>query len=86
MFYFHGIPVSAEEFIKRLFNTITLPEILKSEEELRELWSSPITRNELLKKLEDNGVLFSTLGPNNLNSVLEKYIWQDKNHLFVKDL
>ena len=55
LFYFHGKPVSAEEFIKRLFNTITLPEILKSEEELRELWSSPITRNELLKKLEDNG-------------------------------
>ena len=25
------------------------------EEELRELWSSPITRNELLKKLKDNG-------------------------------
>ena len=55
MFYFHGIPVSAEEFIKRLFNTITLPQVLKSEEELRQLWSSPITRNELLKKLEDNG-------------------------------
>ena len=55
MFYFHGIPVSVEEFIKRLFNTITLPNILKNEEELRELWSSPITRNKLLKKLEDNG-------------------------------
>ncbi len=55
LFYFHGIPVSAEEFIKRLFNTITLPQVLKSEEELRELWSSPITRNELLNKLEDNG-------------------------------
>ena len=55
LFYFHGLPVSAEEFIKRLFNTITLPEILKSEEQLRELWSSPITRNELLKKLENNG-------------------------------
>ena len=55
LFYFHGKPVSAEEFIKKLFNTITLPEILKSEEELRNLWSSPITRNELLKKLEDNG-------------------------------
>ena len=55
LFVFHGKPVSAEEFIKKLFNTITLPEILKSEEELRKLWSSPITRNELLKKLEDNG-------------------------------
>ncbi len=55
LFYFQGQPVTAEEFIKKLFNTITLPSILKSEEELRKLWSSPITRNELLKKLEDNG-------------------------------
>jgi type I restriction enzyme R subunit len=55
LFYFQGQPVTAEEFIKKLFNTITLPNILKSEEELRKLWSSPITRNELLKKLEDNG-------------------------------
>ena len=29
--------IYAEEFIKKLFNTITLPEILKSEEELRNL-------------------------------------------------
>ena len=55
LFYFQGQPVTAEDFIKKLFNTITLPSILKSEEELRKLWSSPITRNELLKKLEDNG-------------------------------
>ena len=55
LFYFQGQPVTAEEFIKKLFNTITLPGILKSEEELRKLWSSPVTRNELLKKLEDNG-------------------------------
>ena len=55
LFYFQGQPVTAEEFIKKLFNTITLPNILKSEEELRKLWSSPITRNELFKKLEDNG-------------------------------
>ncbi len=55
LFYFQGQPVTAEEFIKKLFNTIMLPNILKSEEDLRKLWSSPITRNELLKKLEDNG-------------------------------
>ena len=54
-FWFQGNQVTAEVFIKKLFNTITLPSILKSEEELRKLWSSPITRNELLKKLEDNG-------------------------------
>ena len=41
---------------------------------------------KICKKLEDNGALFDTLGPNNLNSVLEKYIWQDKNHIFIKDL
>jgi type I restriction enzyme, R subunit len=55
LFYFQGQPVSAEEFIKKLFNTVTLPTFFQNEEELRQIWSSPITRNELLKKLEDNG-------------------------------
>ena len=61
LFYFQGQPVTAEEFIKKLFNTITLPNILKSEEELRELWRSPVTRNELLKKLKENGFTLSDL-------------------------
>ena len=56
LFYFQGQPVTAEEFIKKLFNTILLPTILKNEDELRKMWSSPITRNELIKKLEDNGI------------------------------
>jgi len=55
LFYFKNKPISVQEFIKKLFNTITLPEVLKNEEQLRELWSSPITRNKLLKKLEDEG-------------------------------
>jgi type I restriction enzyme, R subunit len=54
-FFYKGDQITAEMFIKKLFNTITLPSILSSEEELRKLWSSPITRNELLKKLENNG-------------------------------
>ena len=54
-FWFQGNQVTAEVFIKKLFNTITLPNILKSEEELRKLWSSPITRSKLLKRLEDHG-------------------------------
>ncbi len=54
-FFYKGDQITAEMFIKKLFNTITLPNILSSEEQLRKLWSSPITRNELLKKLEDNG-------------------------------
>jgi len=55
LFYFQGEHVTAEEFIKKLFNTIVLPTIFKNEDELRRMWSSPITRNELIKKLEDNG-------------------------------
>ena len=54
-FYFEGSPVTAEVFIKKLFNTIMLPKILENEDELRRMWSSPITRNELIKKLEDSG-------------------------------
>ena len=55
LFYFQGNQVTAEQFIKKLFNTILLPTIFKNEDELRRMWSSPITRNELIKKLEDNG-------------------------------
>jgi type I restriction enzyme R subunit len=55
MFYLDGKPVSAEEFIKKLFDTLKLPEILGSEDELRELWSNPITRSELISKLEKHG-------------------------------
>ena len=40
---------------KRLFDTLKLPELLENEAKLRELWASPVTRNELLKKLEGAG-------------------------------
>lgn len=56
-FFVDGKPISAEEFLKRLFDTIKLPELLGSEEQLRKLWSSPITRRELLQRLEDAGCL-----------------------------
>ncbi len=54
-FYVDGKPISAEEFLKRLFDVLKLPEILESEERLRELWANPMTRNDLLKKLENAG-------------------------------
>ncbi|GAB5412420.1 MAG: DEAD/DEAH box helicase family protein [Congregibacter sp.] len=54
-FYVDGKPISAEEFLKRLFDTLKLPELLGSEEELRTLWANPMTRRELLKKLEGAG-------------------------------
>ena len=54
-FYVDGKPISAEEFLKRLFDTLKLPELLESEEKLRSLWANPMTRRELLKKLENAG-------------------------------
>ena len=54
-FYVDGKPISAEEFIKRLFNEIKLPELLGSEDELRTLWSNPVTRKELMERLEKEG-------------------------------
>jgi type I restriction enzyme R subunit len=55
MFYVDGKPISSEEFLQRLFNTLKLPEIFGSEDSLRKLWANPITRSELLKKLEQQG-------------------------------
>ena len=52
MFYLDGRPASAQEFIKQLFDTLKLPDILRSEDDLRKLWSNPVTRSELLSKLE----------------------------------
>jgi len=54
-FYVDGKPISAEEFLKRLFDVLKLPELLESEERLRELWANPMTRKELMKKLEGAG-------------------------------
>lgn len=50
-----GIPVSAEEFISQLFDTLSLPEFFSSEAELREVWSNPITRKTLLGRLSEVG-------------------------------
>ncbi len=56
-YYFHvdGKLVSAEEFLKNLFDTINLPSLLGSEAELRKVWANPDTRNELMRRLETEG-------------------------------
>lgn len=54
-FYVDGKPISAEEFLQRLFDTLKLPELLESEERLRELWANPMTRRDLMQKLENEG-------------------------------
>ena len=50
-----GKPISAEDFLKRLFDVLKLPDLLESEERLRKMWSNPMTRIELLEKLEGAG-------------------------------
>ena len=55
MYLVDGKPISAEDFFKRIFNILALPELFGSEEQLRKIWASPITRRDLLNKLEQQG-------------------------------
>ena len=48
-----GKPMSAAEFIERLFGE--MPELFKDEDELRALWSQPDTRKALLESLAEKG-------------------------------
>ena len=69
-----GKPISAEEFLNNLFGE--LPNLFKSEEELRIIWSNPTTRKALLEKLDDAG-----FGKEEL-STLQKLIDAEKSDLF----
>lgn len=54
-----GKPISAEDFVKRLFGD--LPQFFNSEEELRKIWSIPTTRKRLLEELSEKGYSQSQL-------------------------
>ena len=69
-----GKPISAEEFLHSLFGT--LPDFFKSEEELRTLWSNPLTRKTLLEKLAVAG-----FGKEELH-ILQQLIDAEKSDLF----
>ncbi len=69
-----GKPISAEEFLNNLFGE--LPNLFKSEDELRTLWSNPITRRTLLEKLDAAG-----FGKDELTT-LQKLIDAEKSDLF----
>ena len=69
-----GRPISAEEFLQNMFGK--LPDFFKSEEELRKVWSNPITRKTLLEKLADAGY-----GKDELTT-LQKLINAEKSDLF----
>ena len=69
-----GKPISVEEFLNNLFGE--LPNFFKSEEELRTIWSNPLTRKTLLEKLDEAG-----FGRDEL-STLQKLIDAEKSDLF----
>ena len=48
-----GSQITSKEFLESLFGT--LPQLFKSEDELREIWSKPDTRKKLLLQLEERG-------------------------------
>ena len=69
-----GKPISAEEFLDNLFGA--LPNLFKSEEELRALWSNPMTRKVLLEKLEAVGFPKSDL------LIVQQLVNMEKSDLF----
>ncbi|WYP26526.1 DEAD/DEAH box helicase family protein [Alkalihalobacillus sp. FSL W8-0930] len=69
-----GKPITAEEFIENLYGT--LPDFFKSEEELRDIWSNPMTRKALMEKLANTGY-----GKDEL-SALQSLINADNSDLF----
>ena len=69
-----GKPMTSEEFLNNLFGEI--PNLFKSEESLRQLWSKPKTRKELIEKLAAAGY-----GEEELNG-LRKLIDAEKSDLF----
>ncbi len=73
-----GRPISAEEFLQNLFGK--LPEFFKSEDELRKIWSNPITRKAFLDKLAESGY-----GQEELHT-LQKLIDAEQSDLFVLEV
>lgn len=69
-----GKPISAEEFMERLFGK--LPELFNNEDELRRIWSHPTTRKAFLEKLADAG-----FGKEQL-TIMQSLINAEKSDLF----
>jgi type I restriction enzyme R subunit len=69
-----GKPISAEEFLNNLFGE--LPKLFKDEEELRKLWSNPLTRKTLLENLDAAGF------PKDDLLTLQKLVDMEKSDLY----
>jgi type I restriction enzyme R subunit len=48
-----GKPITGKEFIERMFDD--LPQFFENEDQLREIWSNPETREKLLNDLSESG-------------------------------
>lgn len=62
-----GKPISSEEFIQNLYGV--LPDLFQSEDELRKIWSNPVTRKQFLGRLFDMGIDLEQL--ENLQKVVD---------------
>jgi type I restriction enzyme, R subunit len=69
-----GKPVSIQEFMDNMFGA--MPEFFKSEEELRKIWSDPVTRKAFLEKISTIGY-----GRDELE-MLQKMINAEQSDLF----
>ena len=69
-----GKPVSIQEFMDNMFGA--MPEFFKSEEELRKIWSDPVTRKVFLEKISAIGY-----GKDELE-MLQKMIDAEQSDLF----
>jgi type I restriction enzyme R subunit len=69
-----GKPISVQEFMSNMFDA--MPEFFKSEDELREIWSNPITRKVFLEKIAEIGY-----GKDELEA-LQKMIDAEQSDLF----
>ena len=69
-----GTLMSATQFIQQMFGD--LPALFKDEDELRDLWSQPDTRRNLLRELEEKGYGREQLGE------LQRLIEAEKSDLY----
>jgi type I restriction enzyme, R subunit len=69
-----GKPISVEEFMNNLYGA--LPSFFKTEEDLRNIWSDPVTRKALLDKLSEAGYGAEAL------TELQKLVDAEKSDLF----
>lgn len=69
-----GKPISSEEFLNNLFGE--LPKLFQDEEELRKLWSNPLTRKILLENLDAAGF------PKDDLLTLQKLVDMEKSDLY----